>query len=104
MRHVVRTNHRLPVFTRWMDEFFGDIDRPMGFNGTNSVPQVNVTEFDDRFEVELAAPGFTKTDFNLHQEDDFLTISAKKEVNKEEKSVEKERRSITARDSSYSTS
>jgi HSP20 family protein len=85
MRHVVKANHRLPAFTRWMDEFFGDLDRPMGTNGTNSVPQVNVTEFDDRFEVELAAPGFTKNDFKLHQEDDFLTISAKKEINKEEK-------------------
>ncbi|MEZ4686246.1 MAG: Hsp20/alpha crystallin family protein [Bacteroidia bacterium] len=84
MRHVVKANHRLPAFTRWMDEFFGDLERPMGFNGTNSVPQVNVTEFDDRFEVELAVPGFSKTDFNLHQEDDFLTISAKKEVSNEE--------------------
>lgn len=86
MRRVVKTNHRLPDFTHWMNDFFGDLDRPMGFNGTKSVPQVNVTEFDDRFEVELAAPGFSKTDFSLHQEDDFLTITAKKEVNKEEKS------------------
>ena len=85
MRHVVKHNPRLPDFTRWMDDFFGDIDRNVGTNGANSVPQVNVTEFDDRFEVALAAPGFGKNDFSMHQENEFLTISAKKEATSEEK-------------------
>ena len=84
MRHVVKPNHRLPDFTRWMDDFFGDLDRNVGTNGANSVPQVNVTEFDDRFEVSLAAPGFKKADFSLNQENEFLTVSAKKEAPKEE--------------------
>ena len=84
MRYSVKHNHRLPDFTRFMDDLFGDLDRTVGFNGANSVPQVNISEFDDHFEILLAAPGFNKEDFKLHQEDKFLTISVENEDKKEE--------------------
>ena len=84
MRHIVKHNRRHPGFGRWMDDFFGDLDRSFGTNTSNSVPQVNVTEFDDRFVVDVAAPGFDKNEFDIHQEDDMLTISAKKESKSEE--------------------
>ncbi|MFK7973082.1 MAG: Hsp20/alpha crystallin family protein [Bacteroidia bacterium] len=83
MRHHTKHNHRLPHFTNWMNEVFSELDSNIGFNGANSVPQVNVSEFDDRFELNLAAPGYDKADFNLHQEKASLTISAKKEANEE---------------------
>ena len=47
-------------------------------------PAINILESDDNFNIELAAPGFSKGDFTLNVENDFLTISAKKEVENKE--------------------
>lgn len=49
------------------------------------VPSVNIKENGNQFNIELAAPGFTKGDFKINLEDDLLTISAEKKEEKEEK-------------------
>lgn len=41
-------------------------------------PAVNVSESAEGFEIELAAPGLSREDFNLKVEGDLLTISAQK--------------------------
>ena len=41
---------------------------------------VNIVETDDNFRVELAAPAWTKADFNIELDNDVLTIHAKKEA------------------------
>jgi len=41
---------------------------------------VNIAETDDNFRLELAAPGWAETDFNIELDNDVLTIHAKKEV------------------------
>jgi HSP20 family protein len=47
---------------------------------------VNVRKDDDKYEIEVAAPGMKKADFKLKLENDVLTISSeKKEENKDEK-------------------
>ena len=46
---------------------------------------VNIKESSDEFEVELAAPGFVKTDFNIELNHDMLTISSEKKVENETK-------------------
>ncbi|HWA35239.1 MAG TPA: Hsp20/alpha crystallin family protein [Cyclobacteriaceae bacterium] len=51
----------------------------------HNVPAVNVKETDKSFEVELAAPGLTKKDFNISVDDHLLTISSEKKSEKEEK-------------------
>jgi len=43
-----------------------------------SQPAVNVTETNEAFKVELAAPGFDKQDFSLNVEQDQLIVTAKK--------------------------
>jgi len=48
-------------------------------------PALNVKETDEAFEVELAAPGFAKKDFEVTIDDDFLNISAQKSDSTEEK-------------------
>ena len=48
-----------------------------------SVPAVNIKENENRFEIELAAPGLSKKDFDINLEKDVLTISSEKEVNNE---------------------
>lgn len=52
---------------------------------SQSVPSVNIIENGKEFKIELAAPGFDKKDFNVNIENNFLTISAEKKEEKEEK-------------------
>ncbi|WP_298995488.1 Hsp20/alpha crystallin family protein [Flagellimonas sp. S174] len=56
------------------------------FNLEKSLPAMNVKERQDDFEIELAAPGFDKKDFEITMKDDLLEVSAQKtkEETKEE--------------------
>lgn len=48
-------------------------------------PALNIKETKDAFEVELAAPGFSKKDFEVTVDDGCLNISAESSNSKEEK-------------------
>ncbi len=48
------------------------------------IPAVNVRETEKEFEIELAAPGLSKKDFNISVSEGILTISSEKEESKEE--------------------
>jgi HSP20 family protein len=69
-----------------LSDFFDD-DRFFGspWLKGQSVPAVNVKENDKRFEVELAAPGFQKNDFQISLEQGLLTIAAEKKQETEKK-------------------
>ncbi|HSI69334.1 MAG TPA: Hsp20/alpha crystallin family protein [Gillisia sp.] len=79
------------------DPFFSDLFNRKGlwslnkmfnedFDKEMNVPALNVSEKDKNYEIELAAPGFAKDDFEITIDDGILTISAeKKEESKEEK-------------------
>jgi HSP20 family protein len=54
------------------------------WNGKTSEPALNIKETDDNFEIELAAPGFGKKDFDVTIDDGCLNIKAEKETSKEE--------------------
>jgi HSP20 family protein len=54
------------------------------WNGKSQEPALNIKETDDAFEVELAAPGFSKKDFEVTIEDGCLNVSAEKSDSKEE--------------------
>jgi HSP20 family protein len=72
---------------RWLTDFF-DNDRFFDadwMKRTQFVPPVNVKEMDKMFEIEVAAPGLTKKDFNINIENGILTISSEKKMEKEEK-------------------
>lgn len=56
-----------------------------------SQPAVNVTETDDQFKIELAAPGFEKQHFELNVENGHLIVSAKREEKTEENQPDKAR-------------
>jgi HSP20 family protein len=66
--------------TDWMDNGNSGMNRI----GT-SVPAVNISENDDAFTLELAAPGMTKKDFNLELDNGVLTISAEEKKEEEKK-------------------
>src|SRR5688572_407723 len=50
-----------------------------------SMPAVNVKENEKNYEIEVAAPGFTKKDFNISIENKLLTISAEEKEESEKK-------------------
>ena len=53
------------------------------FNGTLSLPAVNITETNDAFFVEMAAPGLQKKDFSIELDNEILKISAHHERKEE---------------------
>ena len=66
------------------------------FSSTNtSLPAVNVKETDDEFNIEVAAPGMTKKDFNIHFHNNVLTISSEKEDEKKEENGKYSRREFS---------
>ncbi|MBL7857133.1 MAG: Hsp20/alpha crystallin family protein [Cyclobacteriaceae bacterium] len=52
------------------------------------MPAVNVMEKEKEFEVQMAAPGLTKKDFNITIDKGVLTITVEKSEEKEEKEKE----------------
>ena len=48
-------------------------------------PALNIKEKEDLYEIELAAPGYSKKDFEVTIDDGYLNISAKKSETKNEK-------------------
>lgn len=75
-----------PVFSPLFDNFFEN-DFFDG-NGGGNLPSANIKEVNDRYEVELAIPGFDKNDLNIELNDGLLTISSEK--TKEHKDEDKE--------------
>lgn len=62
------------------------------FNLEKSLPSMNVKEHKDDFEVEFAAPGFDKKDFEITMKDDVLEVSAHKSKEETEKDDDYTRR------------
>ena len=59
------------------------------YSDTNTtIPAVNIIEKDDAFEVEMAAPGMDKKDFNIELDNNVLTISSEKKSEKKESDKE----------------
>lgn len=72
----------------WLPSIFNDFfDNEWMEKANATAPAINVMETMDGYKVELAAPGMTKEDFNVHiDEDNNLVISMEKKTeNKEEK-------------------
>ena len=65
------------------------------WNGRTGEPALNILEKDNHFEIELAAPGFTKKDFEVTIDEGYLNISAKKEMKREEKEEDYTRREFS---------
>ncbi len=76
---------------QWLPDVFNDFFDNYYMPKTNATaPAINVKESDTDYEVEVAAPGMTKDDFNVHiNQDGDLTIKmeCKKETKDEDKKV-----------------
>lgn len=87
-----------------LDNFFderswntGLMESPF-WNGKTMEPALNIKEDNGNFEIELAAPGFDKKDFEVTIEEGCLNITAEKESSDEEKEE-----NFTRREFSYSS-
>ena len=78
-------------FTRdlmdWNNRNFSDTD--------TTIPAVNVKEDDEKYLIEVAAPGMKKEDFKVKLENNLLTISSEKKEEKEEKKKNFNRREFS---------
>ena len=95
---LVRFSNQLPsMFDRLFEgDLFDWSNRNFSLTNT-TLPSVNIKENADAFTVEVAAPGFEKSDFKLELHHDLLTISSEKQVENETKEGEQ----FTKREFSY---
>jgi HSP20 family protein len=86
---MVKVNH---PFSKTVDSFVHELFNELPVNFGKKIrqdllqfPPVNIVEKDNSYELELAAPGWNKADFNIKLEGNLLHISAeKKEETKSE--------------------
>jgi HSP20 family protein len=65
------------------------------WNGKWKEPALNIIETDDEFKIELAAPGFSKKDFEVTISEGYLNISAEKKVTKKEEMLDYRRKEFS---------
>jgi HSP20 family protein len=70
-------------------EFIGKSHMNKGF------PSVNLKESDNSFEIEIAAPGLNKKDFNIEVDDGVLTISSESKEEKSEENINYSRKEFS---------
>lgn len=83
----------------WRDFFDLGLWGNRNFEKTNTLPAVNISEDDKNYMVDVAAPGFNKSDFKINVEDDILTISAETKTENQEG----DSRTYSRREYSYSS-
>lgn len=91
-----RNNTLMPGFSDVFDSIFNDSffsDRMV-----SRVPAVNISESEDQFHIELAAPGLKKEDFKLSVDRNLLSISVERSIenNAQEKNYSKREYSYTS--------
>ena len=86
----------------WLPSIFNDIfDNDWMAKANATAPAINVIESDKDYKIEVAAPGMTKEDFNIHlSEDNELVITMEKKNEKKEE--DKENKKYLRREFSYS--
>ena len=76
----------------WLPSIFNDFfDNDWMVKANATAPAINVFETEKEYKVELAAPGMTKEDFNVHiDEENNLVISMEKKTESKD-DVDKEK-------------
>ncbi|MFN4082053.1 MAG: Hsp20/alpha crystallin family protein [Bacteroidia bacterium] len=85
-----------------LSDFFGDDWFTTKFSNENWSPAINVIDNENNYEIEVAAPGLKKENFEVHVENGILTISGKTEKENEEKNKNYTRKEFSSRSFSNS--
>lgn len=72
----------------WMDFSFPDIDKELYGKHAKNLMKTDVKEKDGNYEVAIDLPGFKKDEITAELKDGYLTISAAKGLDKDEKEKE----------------
>ena len=95
----------LTILKPWTNEFPSLLNNFLNnemdenrFKTRGTLPAVNISEDENAYIMEVAAPGMTKKDFSLNIEENLLTIEAVKET-----SEETEKDNYTRREFNYSS-
>ena len=72
----------------WMDFSFPDVDKVLYGKHAKNVMKTDVKETDNSYEVDIDLPGFKKDEITAELKDGYLTISAAKGLDKDEKDKE----------------
>lgn len=98
MSLMKRNGSMLPAFPGFDDLFTREL---FNWGNTNysststTLPSVNIKENDESFEVEVAAPGMEKQDFNITLDGTLLTISSARRNSTEDKQENYTRREFS---------
>lgn len=88
---LIKFNNRNRLFPTWTNDSLKNFLSNDGFfnhdflEEDSLMPAMNVKEHDKDFEIEFAAPGFSKNDFEVTIDDNILNVSGEKQLEKEEK-------------------
>ena len=69
----------------WMDFGFPEVDKALYGKHANNVMKTDVKETDTGYKVDIDLPGFKKDEINAQLDNGYLTISAAKGLDKDEK-------------------
>lgn len=93
------------LFPTFMDDFFNNDRFLLNFKAglpvldfQNTLPDANIVENKNDYQIELAAPGLEKKDFNIEIKNGILTIRAEKE-----EETKSENKNYLSREFSYSS-
>ena len=78
------------LFDDWFDESFGMLPEwgsrnPLYGKHAKNLMKTDVRETEDSYELDIDLPGFKKDEINVDLKDGYLTISAAKGLDKDEK-------------------
>ena len=80
------------LFDDWMDDFEKEFDKelrpaknPLYGKHAKNMMKTDVRETEDSYEVDIDLPGFKKDEVNAQLHDGYITISAAKGLDKDEK-------------------
>lgn len=88
---LIKFNNRKRLFPSWTNDGLktflssDDFFNTDFFDEDSLMPAMNVKEHDDDFEIEFAAPGFDKKDFEVTINDNILNVCGEKKHEVEEK-------------------
>ena len=73
------------LFDDWMNFSFPDVDKELYGKHAKNMMKTDVKETENGYEVAIDLPGFKKDEIQLELKDGYLTISAAKGLDKDEK-------------------